>query len=212
MKNLATRQKVLDEIAKVDELGVDQYLAKVGFKKPRGVYLVFNRRLYPARAIRAQARPKPLTTKYDNASMYHKRDAYFKLDSKFKLTSQTRFEDYVDSNETIEDFADPDFENDDPKYREIVSKSFYRSHKVRQAVLQRAGGHCELDHECVIFTTSDGRPYLETHHVLALSCQGADTEANVIALCPSHHRECHFGANWEPLQKMCLKAIRGKKS
>ncbi|MGH8672363.1 MAG: HNH endonuclease, partial [Burkholderiales bacterium] len=32
------------------------------------------------------------------------------------------------------------------------------------------------------------------HHVAALSEGGADTDDNVVALCPNHHREAHHGA------------------
>jgi 5-methylcytosine-specific restriction protein A len=41
----------------------------------------------------------------------------------------------------------------------------------------------------------DGKVFLETHHVIPLSEGGGDTEGNVVALCPNHHREAHHGAN-----------------
>jgi 5-methylcytosine-specific restriction protein A len=37
--------------------------------------------------------------------------------------------------------------------------------------------------------------YLEAHHIIALADDGKDTPENVIALCPKHHREAHFGMN-----------------
>ena len=43
--------------------------------------------------------------------------------------------------------------------------------------------------------TKSGSIYLESHHIHPLSEGGADTIENVIALCPNHHREAHFGEN-----------------
>jgi len=62
---------------------------------------------------------------------------------------------------------------------------------VRQQVLRRSGGCCEW---CGIagFKTLAGAVYLETHHVIPLCEGGADTVANVIALCANDHRRAHF--------------------
>lgn len=70
---------------------------------------------------------------------------------------------------------------------------FARNAKVRSHALQRAGGRCEY---CGIdgFRLPDGALYLETHHILPLQEGGDDRPENVIALCPSHHREAHYGA------------------
>jgi 5-methylcytosine-specific restriction endonuclease McrA len=38
-------------------------------------------------------------------------------------------------------------------------------------------------------------PYCEVHHVVFLSDGGADKIENVVCLCPTHHREAHFGKN-----------------
>jgi len=40
---------------------------------------------------------------------------------------------------------------------------------------------------------ADGRLYLETHHIISLSENGSDEVGNVVALCPNHHREAHYG-------------------
>jgi 5-methylcytosine-specific restriction endonuclease McrA len=44
-----------------------------------------------------------------------------------------------------------------------------------------------------LFNRQDGRPYLEVHHVVPLSEGGDDTLENAAALCPSCHRELHYG-------------------
>ena len=75
-----------------------------------------------------------------------------------------------------------------------TSSVYSRSPAVRIAVLARAGGECELC-GAAGFLTPGGAIYLETHHVIPLSKGGEDSTANVVALCPSHHREAHFGCN-----------------
>ena len=40
----------------------------------------------------------------------------------------------------------------------------------------------------------DGRLYVETHHVQPLAEQGSDRVWNVVAFCPTHHREAHYGS------------------
>lgn len=97
--------------------------------------------------------------------------------------------------------------NDDPEYRRLIQGRYVRDEKVRRAVLERAAGKCEY---CGVspFSTKSGIVFLEAHHVIALSEQGPDTLKNVIALCPNHHREAHFGENWKMLQSIFLEKLR----
>ncbi len=90
--------------------------------------------------------------------------------------------------------------------RESTSQVYERSPKVREYVLERAKGHCEW---CGSkgFTTSKGSTYLETHHIQPLSEEGDDSIFNVIALCPNHHREAHFGENSQQTKKALLDRI-----
>jgi|CXWL01.1.fsa_nt_gi 5-methylcytosine-specific restriction protein A len=83
---------------------------------------------------------------------------------------------------------------DAPKRASRASLAFERSFSVRQAALTAAKGHCE---HCGApgFLMSCGSVYLETHHIVPLSEGGRDGVENVVALCPNHHREAHFGAS-----------------
>ena len=103
----------------------------------------------------------------------------------------------------IDDIDQSDFGNDDPEYRKRMAGSFVRDAKVRELVLKRANGFCE---ECDQpgFLTKSGQPYLETHHIIALSEQGPDRPHNVIALCATDHRRAHFAENWRELQDKFL--------
>lgn len=68
-----------------------------------------------------------------------------------------------------------------------------RSTAVREAVLIRAGGLCELCNEPG-FVTAAGSIYLETHHVVPLADNGPDLPSNVVAICPKDHRRAHYAA------------------
>ncbi len=103
----------------------------------------------------------------------------------------------------IDDIIADQIGNDDPEYRKRMSGSYVRDARVREQVLKRANGSCE---ECERsgFLKRDGKPYLETHHVISLSEQGADKPHNVIALCANDHRRAHYAKNWAELQDRFL--------
>jgi predicted HNH restriction endonuclease len=111
------------------------------------------------------------------------------------------------ANSVIDDISHSDFGNDDPEYRKRMAGIYVRDTKVREQVLKRAKGFCE---ECgqLGFHTRSGKPYLETHHVIALSEQGPDRPHNVIALCATDHRRAHFAENWQELQENFLAKLR----
>lgn len=90
--------------------------------------------------------------------------------------------------------AAPQAEAGVPTRREVTTFVPDRSAAVRQRVLARSGGACEW---CGVrgFPTAAGGIYLETHHVVPLAADGADDDANVVALCATHHREAHHGAD-----------------
>lgn len=93
-----------------------------------------------------------------------------------------------DLNELPEGVVEPE-----KTYR--LSGSYARDAKVRSYVIARAKGVCEYCGE-EGFLMSDGKShYLEAHHIIALADEGRDTIENVIALCPRHHREAHYGVN-----------------
>jgi 5-methylcytosine-specific restriction enzyme A len=89
---------------------------------------------------------------------------------------------------------------------------FARDDKIRSKVIKRAKGCCEYCGE-LGFLKSDGAYYVEAHHIISMAKQGPDTLDNVIALCPNHHRQAHFGVDWKELEeqlKTKLAKIRGR--
>lgn len=105
------------------------------------------------------------------------------------------------SADAIEDLNEIPLGVEEPEKISRTSPSYARDPKVRSYVIARAKGACEF---CGAkgFLMMDGMSYyLEAHHVIALADDGKDTPANVIALCPKHHREAHFGINRKEIEK-----------
>lgn len=90
-----------------------------------------------------------------------------------------------------------------PQREEVTLSRVHRDPIVRQAVLRRAGGRCEL---CSTpgFRTLTGALYLETHHVVPLEDEGADAEWNMAAICPGEHREAHYGERAQAIGQRLL--------
>ena len=86
-----------------------------------------------------------------------------------------------------------------PQKKHRNSTSYSRDPAVRSYVLGKAEGCCEYCGEEGFLLTDGISRYLESHHIIALADEGQDTIDNVIALCPKHHREAHYGANRDQL-------------
>lgn len=110
----------------------------------------------------------------------------------------------------IDQFDVADEEEKEPKKVERTGTVYERDPKVRERVLERAQGECEL---CSAkgFETAAGYVYLETHHVVPLSEGGLDTTSNVVALCPNDHRRAHYSVERESIRIKLLEllALRG---
>lgn len=76
--------------------------------------------------------------------------------------------------------------------REVVSEVFEPDEIVSEYVKRRANGTCQLCSQSAPFTTPDGEPYLEIHHIVPLKEGGEDVVGNVAALCPNCHRKMHI--------------------
>lgn len=87
-----------------------------------------------------------------------------------------------------------------------------RNNAIKEYVLARAAGHCELTGEPAPFTTADGKPFLEVHHIKRLSDGGLDHPANCAAITPNVHREIHFGANGAEIDDQLVHIIADKEA
>lgn len=86
----------------------------------------------------------------------------------------------------------------------------YRSRAVRAYVLRRAEGRCEGCGEEAPFTTEDGRPYLEPHHIRRLSDGGPDHPGWVAALCPNCHRRAHYSQDCRDFNSRLAEIVHKK--
>lgn len=89
--------------------------------------------------------------------------------------------------------------------------TYPRNAKVREKVLKLADGYCERCGQQG-FLTKDGDRYLETHHVVGVAERGPDTVDNIVAVCPSCHRQAHFAANFVEVERDLMRAIRDRGS
>lgn len=81
-----------------------------------------------------------------------------------------------------------------PPRRTRLVNDFVRDPYIVAGALARAQGLCEMPNcSSQLFQREDDRPYLEVHHIVPLGEGGDDTLINAAALCPSCHRELHFG-------------------
>lgn len=98
-------------------------------------------------------------------------------------------------------------ETDRVHRKEFTGWVYERSRTVRDAVLARASGVCEL---CGTrgFQTASGTIFLETHHVVPLSENGMDQVENVVAICPNDHREAHYGRDAVLIREQLLEILR----
>lgn len=113
----------------------------------------------------------------------------------------------VHKTENSNDDAINDLGADLAERESLSGTRFARDPKVRRAVEARASGKCELCGKQG-FARPDGTLYLETHHIIALAKDGADRVTNVVALCAEHHREAHFGASRDDLEKKMIAKIK----
>jgi hypothetical protein len=92
---------------------------------------------------------------------------------------------------------------------EFSGSAFARDGAVRDRVLRRARGRCELCGE-LGFVTFGGRLYLETHHVVPLCEGGADEDWNVVAICAHDHRRAHHAHDREAIRIRLHEILRAR--
>ena len=72
-----------------------------------------------------------------------------------------------------------------------TTNTYGRNKYVSEYAKRRAHGICQLCRNQAPFIDFDGKPFLETHHIIWLSKGGTDSLDNTVALCPNCHRKMH---------------------
>lgn len=122
------------------------------------------------------------------------------------LQKVAEFETQVISYKSKANLSKPDgFKEPEKTYSQITS--FSRDPKVKAWVLKEADGICECCGSGAPFTTAEGEPFLEVHHLRRLADGGSDTVENAVALCPNCHREMHYGINKSVLVSSMYKKL-----
>ena len=85
--------------------------------------------------------------------------------------------------------------------KETRRRYYERSEAVRAYVLARASGACESCGKPAPFNRPDGSPYLEPHHTRRVSDGGPDDPRWVGGICPTCHKEIHYGMNGGELNR-----------
>jgi 5-methylcytosine-specific restriction protein A len=91
--------------------------------------------------------------------------------------------------------------------KSAVTTVYERSKAVRDYVLLRANGICEACTKPAPFLGRDAQPYLEAHHTTRLSDGGVDHPRHVGAVCPTCHREIHYGQNGKDLNRRLIQFL-----
>jgi hypothetical protein len=116
----------------------------------------------------------------------------------------------VQENSAIEDIPLAPIGSTLPSRTPTAGFRYQRDEEVRRFVIEQAKGACEYCCE-LGFLLPDGSHYLEAHHIIALAKQGPDTVDNVIALCPSDHREAHYGKKAIAMENQMVEIIKNRK-
>jgi hypothetical protein len=119
----------------------------------------------------------------------------------------------VSTNDINDDIvAIPDY-SPSPKSVSTVDnrKAFKRSELKAKKSIILADFKCDLDNSHTSFISKNGKPYMEAHHLVPLSCQdefqfSLDVDSNIVCLCPNCHRMLHYGCQInDQLKKLYVK-------
>ncbi|MBB2161263.1 hypothetical protein HLH48_13965 [Gluconacetobacter sacchari] len=98
------------------------------------------------------------------------------------------------TNEKQIEFLQKNIGHELPEQETVQIIRYKRNPAVVVAARWRADGHCEECKKPAPFKRqSDGKPFLEVHHIHPLSQGGVDKIDNVKAICPNCHRKLHYG-------------------
>ena len=83
--------------------------------------------------------------------------------------------------------------------KEVKTTYRERNQYISEYTKERAKGICDLCGKEAPFRDKNGKPYLESHHVITLAEGGPDAIYNTVAICPNCHRRIHVLKNKEDL-------------
>lgn len=102
-----------------------------------------------------------------------------------------------------------DTSNDKPEYLNGNDcRTVKKNAKIAKQALHHADYKCIVNHEHYTFKTAKAKPYMEGHHLIPCTYSNAlhfwktrrkniDCENNIVCLCPTCHRQIHYGSDEE---------------
>lgn len=141
-------------------------------------------------------------------------NTFIKLRKKLDVYSLNDESDFVD-DENINDIINSETIR---KYRIITPQikeskirkgTWLRNKQIANNAILKCGCVCEFDTNHDLFFKSDDSKYIEVHHLIPMNAQKdfsvpLDREENIVCLCPTCHREIHFGKNKDMMIKTLL--------
>ena len=93
-------------------------------------------------------------------------------------------------------------ENNKNSIKEVKTIYRERNQYISEFTKERANGVCDLCGKEAPFKDKNGKPYLESHHVVTLAENGPDAIYNTVAICPNCHRKIHVLNKKEDMDKL----------
>ncbi len=93
-----------------------------------------------------------------------------------------------------------------PSARAVTATTYVRDQNIAEYAKRCANGICQLCSSPAPFIDKNGKPYLESHHIVPLAAGGADSIDNTIALCPNCHRKMHVINDLSDVRRLLEKA------
>lgn len=93
-------------------------------------------------------------------------------------------------------------ESENVSTKEVKTIYRERNQYIAEYTKERAKGVCDLCGKEAPFKDKNGRPYLESHHVITLAENGPDAIYNTVAICPNCHRKIHILHQKEDIDKL----------
>lgn len=76
--------------------------------------------------------------------------------------------------------------------KEVLAKTYERDQELSNLIKLARGEACQI---CgYYFVGSDGKRYVECHHLEHLANDGLDCSKNIVVVCANHHRQLHYGS------------------
>lgn len=93
-------------------------------------------------------------------------------------------------------------ESENVSTKEVKTIYRERNQYISEYTKDRANGICDLCGKEAPFKDKNGRPYLESHHVITLAENGPDAIYNTVAICPNCHKKIHVLNKKEDIIKL----------